>query len=414
MLYTLGSVALGLTIPRLEMEHLGAFTRGLAAPAAIAFFSAISSGMLALTGIGLAVAFLFVQLSASAYSIRLFTIFASRPALFHTLGAFFATFTYALAALIWTDHNEFGAAPLFSTYLVGLLLILSALRFTTLIWSLRDLQIQRVLQAIGDGGRSAIRAAFTQTAETPHGAPLGADVPPSAADLGAADLGAAAQTLVHRGAPRSITGVDLEALTALAGQASAVVVLAYAIGDTVIEPSVLMRVHGGVAPEPALRRAVRLSPSRTLDQDPKYALRLLVDIAIRALSPAVNDPTTAVQALDQIEDLMRRLGRLRIETRVARDAAGAVRVIFPASTWEDCLSLAFDEIRQFGAASVQVDRRLRTALHGLIAAASTEARRAAVRRYLDHLDRSLERSAFDDQDRATAHALDWQGLGLSR
>ena len=107
------------------------------------------------------------------------------------------------------------------------------------------------------------------------------------------------------------------------------------------------------------------------------ALRLLVDIAIRALSPAVNDPTTAVQALDQIEDLMRRLGRLRIETRVARDAAGAVRVIFPASTWEDCLSLAFDEIRQFGAASVQVDRRLRTALHGLIAAASTEARRAA-------------------------------------
>jgi uncharacterized membrane protein len=405
MLYILGSVAFGVTFPRFEITHLGAFTHGMAAPAAIAFFSAVSSGMLALTGIGLGVAFLFVQLSASAYSIRMFTIFASRPALFHTLGAFFATFTYALAALIWTDHDGSGAAPLFSTYLVGLLLIHSMLWFSILIYSLRDLQIQRVLQSIGDGGRSAIRAVFPEAAEGPQG---------TDASRVEAELGPAAQTLVHRGAPRSITGMDLEALAALARQASAVVVLGYGIGDTVIEPSVLMRVHGGIAPEPALRQALRLSPSRMIDQDPKYALRLLVDIAIRALSPAVNDPTTAVQALDQIEDLMRRLGRSRIETRVARDTAGAVRVLFPASTWDDYLSLAFDEIRQFGAASLQVSRRLRAALHGLIAAAPTEARRAAVRRYLDHLDRSLERAPFDDHDRATAHAVDWQGLGLSR
>ena len=405
MLYTLASVALGLTFPRFEVEHLGAFTRGMGAPAAIAFFSAISSGMLALTGIGLAVAFLFLQLSASAYSIRLYTTFASRPGLFHTLGAFFATFTYALAALIWTDHKGSGAAPLFSTYLVALLLIFSMLRFSILIYSLRDLEIQQVLQAVGDAGRSAIHAAFPQAAE----APQGVDVPETPAQLGPV-----AQTLVHHGAPRSIIGVDLQALAALARQASATVVLAYGIGDTLVEPSVLMRVHGGVVSEPALRRAVRLSLSRTPDQDPKYALRLLVDIAIHALSPAINDPTTAVQALDQIDDLMRRLGRAHVETRVARDAAGAVRVVFPAPTWDDYLSLAFDEIRQFGAASVQVDRRLKAALHGLLAAAPTQARRAAVRRYLEHLDRSLERAPFDDQDRTTARATDWQGLGLSR
>jgi uncharacterized membrane protein len=290
MLYTLGSLALGLTFPRFEVEHLGAFTRGMGAPAAIAFFSAISSGMLALTGIGLAVAFLFLQLSASAYSIRLYTTFASRPGLFHTLGAFFATFTYALAALIWTDHKGSGAAPLFSTYLVALLLIFSMLRFSILIYSLRDLEIQRVLQAVGDAGRAAIPRAFPQDAEAPQGANLIET---------AAQLGPAAQTLVHHGAPRSIAGLDLEALAALGRQASATIVLAYGIGDTVVEPSVLLRVHGGIAPELALRRAVRLSPSRTFDQDPRYALRLLVDIAIRALSPAVNDPTTAVQALDQ-------------------------------------------------------------------------------------------------------------------
>jgi uncharacterized membrane protein len=405
MFYIVASAALSLTFPRFEIRYLGAFTRDLAAPAAIAFFSAISSGMLALTGIGLAVAVLFLQLSASAYSIRLFTIFARRPALFHTLGAFFATFTYALGSLIWTDQRGSGAAPLFSTYLVGALLIFSMLRFSTLIYSLRDLQIQQVLQSIADEGRSAIQAAFPNAAEAP---------PETEGRPDAAELGPAAQTLVHHGAPRAITGVDFEALAALAGRSSAVVTLAFGIGDTVIEPSVLMRVHGGVAPEPALRRTVRLSESRTLEQDPKYALRLLVDIAIRALSPSVNDPTTAVQALDQIEDLMRRLVRLRLETGVARDAAGTVRVRFPASTWDDYLSLAFDEIRQCGAASLQVDRRLRTALQDLIATAPNEARRAAVRRYLEHLDQCLERGPFDDKDRATAHGIDWQGLGLSR
>jgi uncharacterized membrane protein len=95
------------------------------------------------------------------------------------------------------------------------------------------------------------------------------------------------------------------------------------------------------------------------------AIRLLVDIAIRALSPAVNDPTTAVQALDQIEDLLRRLGCRQLEAGYALDAAGKIRVIFPVPTWQDYLALAFDEIRQFGAASIQVDRRLRTALIGL-------------------------------------------------
>lgn len=408
MFYILGSVALGLTLPHYEVEYLGALTQGLAAPSAIAFFSAISSGMLALTGIALAVAFLFLQLSASAYSIRLFAIFVSRPALFHTLGAFFATFTYALGALLWTDRRGSAAAPLFSTYLVGALLILSMLRFTMLIYSLRDLQIQRVLRAVGDRGRSAIRTVFPEAADAKADG-RGEDAPDTVPALGAV-----AQTLVHRGAPRSIAGVDVAALAEIARQASAVVVLGYGVGDTVIAPSVLMQVHGGVAPEAALRAAVRLSSSRSLDEDPKYAIRLLVDIAVKALSASVNDPTTAVQALDQIEDLMRRLARHRIESRVGRDAAGAVRVLFPASTWEDCLSLAFDEIRQYGTTSIQVDRRLRTALYGLIAAAPTPARRAAVRRCLDHLNRSLERTPFDDQDRASAHAVDWQGLGLSR
>jgi uncharacterized membrane protein len=401
------SVAAGLIVPRLEHAYLPGAGHEMAVGSALAFFSAVSSGMIALTGIGFAIAFVFVQLGATAYSPRLVAVFASSPRLFHTLGLFFATFLYSLAALIWTDRNGSGAVPLLSTYLVGTLLVASMLAFAELIDSLRTLQVQNVLEQIGDRGRTEIGAVFPESADD-AGREGEAD---SAPELGWPD-----QTVFHIGPPRTVAGSDLAALIRLAEEADAVVALRCGVGDSVVERGVLMRVHGARSPPPesALRRAIRLAPARTLDGDPKFALRLLVDIAIRALSPAVNDPTTAVQALDQIEDLMVRLGRRRLEARQLRGPAGAIRVVALASTWEDFLALAFDEIRQFGAASVQVDRRLRAALTGLIEALPLEARRAAVRRYLDHLEQGVGRSQLDDQDRETARREDRQGLGLTR
>ena len=105
---------------------------------------------------------------------------------------------------------------------------------------------------------------------------------------------------------------------------------------------------GTALPEQALLRAVQVGRERTFEQDPKYPMRLLVDIAIKALSPAINDPTTAVQAIDQIEDLLRRLGG-ELDAGGVADAQGVLRLVFPTPTWEDYLALAFDEIRQYGA-----------------------------------------------------------------
>ena len=83
-------------------------------------------------------------------------------------------------------------------------------------------------------------------------------------------------------------------------------------------------------------------------------------------------------------------------------------------TWEDYLTLAFDEIRQFGTTSIQVMRRLRAALNGLAASTLTAARAESVQRYLEHLDLVIERSPLDAEDRAMALQEDRQGLGLSR
>ena len=408
MVYTVASIVAGLILPRLEQAYLSGYTHGMSVGAALAFFSAVSSGMMALTGIVFAIAFVVVQFSAVAYSPRLAVEFANSPTLFHTLGVFIATFIYSLVALIWTDRGGSGTVPLFSTLLVGALVVVSMLAFTELIRSVSDLQVQNVLQTIGMRGRSVVHAMFPRIADSAN---LGREE--AAAPR---ELGRPTQILTYPGEPQVIASFNFAALASLAESADAVVAIELGVGDTLMEGAVMLRVHGArrQLPEQALWRAVRLATSRTFEQDPKYAIRLLVDIAIRALSPAVNDPTTAVQALDQIEDLLGRLGRRQLDAGYICDATGTIRVTFPVPTWHDYLALSFDEIRQFGVTSVQVDRRLRAALVGLAETIVVEERRAAVRKYLDHLDQGIKRSDFDDQDQAAASQEDRQGLGLPR
>lgn len=407
MIYTAGSVICGFVLPRIEHAYLSSYVHEMSVGTAIAFFSAVSSGMMALTGIVFAIAFVVVQFSALAYSPRLVVMFANSPTMYHTLGVFFATFTYSLVALIWTDRGGSGTVPLFSALLVGLLLIISMLAFARLVQSLNNLQIQNVLRATGGQGRSVIRAMFPIMTN-------GADVA-TETDL-RTDLGPPSQVLRYSGEPRVIARLQLPALIRLAQSADAVVAVECGVGESVMEDTVLLNVYGALQPlpEPALTRTVRLATTRTFEQDPKYAIRLLVDIAIRALSPAINDPTTAVQAIDQIEDLLRRLGRRQLDAGYARDSTGAIRVIFPVPSWQDYLALSFDEIRQYGANSIQVVRRLRAALVGLADTVVGTSRRDAVLQYLDHLNHGIRRSSFDDQDQAAALQEDRQGLGLPR
>jgi len=233
-------------------------------------------------------------------------------------------------------------------------------------------------------------------------------------DLHAA-LPPVSQVLVHRGGPGVIQALEVRGLVALAQHERAVVVMAWAVGDTLVDGMPLLRVHGAERPlsEHKLRALVHVGIERTFAQDPKYALRLLVDIAIKALSPAINDPTTAVQALDQVEDLLLRLGRRDLSAGRVRDAGGSVRLVVPTPSWEDFLVLAFDEIRFYGADSIQVMRRMRALLESLIEHVPEE-RRAALQAFLTRVDNSIHRTFEDLDDRRDAFEADRQGLGLSR
>jgi uncharacterized membrane protein len=409
MLYAAASIICGLTLPRLEYAYLALNAAGISVASAQAFFSSVASGMIALTGIVFSIGLVMVQFSAIAYSPRLGLLFARDPMLFHSLGAFIATFFYSLATLLWVDRDGSGIVPLLSGGLVAGLLVLSMILFSQLVKRLSDLQITSVLHVIGNKGREVIREMFQRLDQkADNERKIESDVVPG--------LDSAAQSLMYFGEPRTIEMFDIDRLVRLGHQVGGVIVLACAVGDTIVENTLLLQVHGAkvALSETDLRRTIHLGLARTAEQDPKYPIRLLVDIAIRALSPAINDPTTAVQAIDQIEDLLRRLGRRDLDAGYARDANGVLRLVFPMPTWEDYLTLAFDEIRQYGAGSVQVMRRLRSALVGLADSVVADARVEAVRRYLTHLDAAIGRSSLDADDQEMARDEDRQGLGLSR
>ena len=306
------------------------------------------------------------------------------------------------------DRDGNGNVPEISWVVSAWLLIASLLVFARLVQRLSDLQITNTLRMIGDRGRAVIRNTFA------HEGRGGVRRAPQAA--ASARLAPVTLELRHDGPPRTIQHIEPEALVSLARSADATIVMEAAIGDTLADGAPILRVHGGAAPidAAALRRAVSIGRVRTYDQDPKYPLRLLVDIAIKALSPAINDPTTAVQAIDQIEDLLRRLARADLDAGRLADAAGTLRLVVPMPDWDDYLSLALDEIRMFGADSLQVLRRLRALLLGLAEMLGDAPRAASVGRYLRHLDAIIERSPFDAEDRQSARQEDAQGLGLTR
>jgi uncharacterized membrane protein len=411
MVYSAASIVCGFVLPRVEHYYLSGLENTMSADSALVVLSTVASGMISLTAIVFSIAYVTMQFNAVAYSPRLALWFSRDPLPMHAFGMFTATFLYALSTMTWVDRGGSGKAPIISTWIVAILLMVSMIMFARLVRGLMDLQITNTLRQIGDRGRETIRKTFQRLDSLPSAERTGGSEPSSITSPGAPT-----QTIKYTGVPQVIGDLDIAGLVRLASQADALIEMGCAVGDTVVDDTLLLRVLGGtrVLADADLRRCIHLTSDRTFEQDPKYPLRLLVDIAIKALSPAINDPTTAVQAIDQIEDLLRRLGRRELDAGYARDGNGVLRLIFPMPSWEDYLRLAFDEIRQYGATSVQVMRRLRSALLGIKESAVIEGRAMSVERYLHHLDLIIERSPLDAEDRLVASQEDRQGLGISR
>jgi uncharacterized membrane protein len=209
-----------------------------------------------------------------------------------------------------------------------------------------------------------------------------------------------------------VLAFDVAGLVELARHADCLIELVPQVGDFVTRGDALFRVYGGgqVITDRQLQQAVAIGPERTMQQDPQFAFRIIVDIASKALSPAINDPTTAVLALDQIHRLLRRVAEQQLDTGQVNDGAGRVRLVYRTPDWEDFVSLSVTEIRQFGRESIQIVRRMRAMLENLIKVVPPE-RAVLLRAELDLLSRGVDRDFRDPEDRIRAASADSLGVG---
>jgi len=188
------------------------------------------------------------------------------------------------------------------------------------------------------------------------------------------------------GGPGILQAIDVPLIISTARDADAAVEILVPFGETVQQRAPVAVVHGPADPslDAVVVKSIRTGPDRTFEQDPALAFRVLADIALRAVSSAINDPTTATQVLDSEESLLRMLVGRDLDVGEVTGPSGNARVLLPLPRWDDYVALAFDELIEMGADHVQVRRRLERLLRDLIALAPAS-RRAPLQRRLDGL-----------------------------
>jgi uncharacterized membrane protein len=367
---------------------------GYSESTASTLLSAIVSAMVGLTGFIVAFGVLVVQMATQTLSPRFMRLWYRDVLQKAVLGAFVGTLTFALALLRAVSPQS---VPDIGVSVAALAVTVSVVLF--LVYLDRFVHNLRPVAVAWN-----VAAAGARVFESADWGPAGAALRPPAGEP---------SLVVCSGEAGIIQAIDRGGLLAAAARHDCLVVMPHAVGDLVPHGSRLLEVFGTGAPPAAdrLRGMVALGEERTIEQDPAFAMRILVDIAIRALSPAVNDPTTAVQVLGALEDLLLLIGESDLSGRGAiRDATGTVRVIVETRRWEDLLALAMTEIRDYGATSTQVTRRTRALLEHLAVRVRPE-HRPAVAEQLAALDDALGRAVPDPTAREFASRPDLQGIG---
>lgn len=388
----------------LEAAVGGTSVISYSASTAASVLAAIIGATAALTGFVVTVVVLAVQMATGTFSARYMRLWYRNRLLKLLLSVLIGTLAFAFGAM---DQVEETSVP---SVAVGLAVIATLVCLLLFVLFLdRFLHRLRPVTVAAYVAREGERAFATWQR-------LAAD-PRIAFELPDGLAGPPALTVGADGAG-TIQAIDLAGLATLAHRFGCTIVVLRPIGDFVPAGAPIVEVHGERLPPMVERRIasmVALGVERTIEQDPAFAVRIMVDVAARALSPAVNDPTTAVQVLDHLAELLRRVGTAHLPapreaTGSAAAAGSAGRVIVPQRSWEAYLELGLTEIREYGATSVQVVRRMRAMLlelEGLVPAHL----RPPVRAQLVRLDATVARAFGGTEDEDLAMQPDAQGIG---
>ncbi len=361
--------------------------------------TAIVGASAALTGFVVTVTVLVVQMATGTFSARYMRLWYRDRMLKATLAVLICTLTFSFAVL---RRIEATFVPELGVTVAGALITTSLLIFVfffdRFVHRLRPVSVAALVAAAG-------RRSFEDAVRLTERPELRWSVEETAAE----------PTLVVRAERAgSIQAVDPDGIVEWARRHDATVVLTRVVGDFVPTGTAVLEVHGTVGDagdaERRLRGMIALGEERTIQQDPAFALRIMVDIAVRALSPAVNDPTTAVQVIDHLGETLHLIGTTDLERRTGVAEGTGAAVVMRTRRWEDFLALGVTEIRQYGTGSIQVMRRLRALLEELGQSVRSE-HRPAVERELERLDAVLEERWGPTVDLARAAVSDRQGIG---
>ena len=397
-LFALGAVLLAFSLLAVDHQLSGNaslfFLYGGTAEGARSVLSTIAQSMLTFTGLVFTITMLVLQLASTQLSPRVMRTFLRDRSNQAVLGLFVATFVYTLLVLrdvrAGVDGDD-AFVPGLSIWVGFALLLASVAAFIYYIDHMANaIRASTVIANIARETEQAIERLYPE----PVGAP-GAEEP--RVKIEDADV------VLKSPRAGTLVSVDDGKILRTAGGGDRRVHVLPAVGDFLPLGAPLARLSGRWDREgaDAVRDALGIEDERSLEQDAAFGFRQLVDIAVRALSPGTNDPTTAVQALDRLHDLLRRLALREIPSPVRRDGSAQVRLVLPRPSWDDYVELTIDEIRLAGERQIQIGRRLRYLLEDLLLVAPDE-RKAVLRRELALLESAVQRSFRDSADVALA------------
>ncbi|MFD3329746.1 DUF2254 family protein [Streptomyces sp. NPDC058701] len=333
----------------------------------------IGFGVISLVSIIYSMLFLVVQFSASTFTPRL-GLFRDEPIVWRAFA-----FTVGVFVFCVTSALAIGVGPRVSSFVpvTAMVLALVAIAFmrTLQMKAFDSIQLGHALTAITTRAHQLFDVLYAEPYD-----PAGTVERPQPAAAGA--------TRVRWSGPAAVLQqFDVPALIGAARERDCTIAFRVVPGATLSRGTELARVTPGGLSEERLRDALLTGVERTFDQDPELPFRLLADIALRALSPAVNDPATAVEALDRLADLLTRLAGHDLDIGRFHDDAGRLRVTVPVPGWEQFVRTAVDDVAYAAAGSPMTLRRMRDLLLAL-AQRAPESRRGVVRDRLLWVERT--------------------------
>lgn len=339
-----------------------------------------------------------VQVAGGQYTPRVIaTIFLSNKVVRACVGLFVVTLLFALRTLVQMNDSV-DQLNLAVSAALGLLAVVTFLFLID--YAARMLRPVSIVADVGELGLRVIRTVYPAPTRQARGKAVAT---PSLAP---------ARVVVNTGSSGVVLAVRLAQLVDLARGADGRIEVVPQVGDFLAVDEPLFHLYAGASAvsDADLRATVALGVERTMEQDPSFAFRILVDIAIKALSAAINDPTTAVLAIDQLHRLLRKAGLQDLRDEGFKDDQDEVRVIFRTPNWEDYVHLACTEIRHCGVGSIQIPRRMRAMLENLMQTLPPH-RHAELRQQLALLDLAVEAFYKVPEDLALARIADSQGMG---